>query len=127
MAKINLNGNVVCIDSEIQFEDLALVLKNDPKAASLKDENGKEYFAVGIGDGQGALGKYGATLAKGVNGTGVVSYLMKAENAEAAKAEIAESFTQPISMLEKVRASVVNAAEAIKADRDALISSIQVG
>lgn len=61
MAKVTIFGNAAVITSTMKSEDIKTIQKYHPEALVLKDEDGDEYFRVGVGT-RGNVNVYGVTF-----------------------------------------------------------------
>lgn len=57
MAKLNVLGDAVQVVSELKTVDIDSVMTFDPEKLKLKDEDGNELFAIGLG--HASISKYG--------------------------------------------------------------------
>ena len=130
MAKAKVLGDALVITSTQKLEDLKMILKYRPEALVLKDEDGDEYFRVGVSDNSGIIGTYGAefggethdadkkaTITLMIDGSGTP---------EEIKADIAEDIGLVLLNIEKVEEKIPEVLNEIKAERDRILEHITV-
>ena len=130
MAKAKVLGDALVITSTQKLEDLELVKKYRPETLVLKDEDGDEYFRVGVSNGSGTIGTYGAefggethdaekkaTITLMIDGNGTP---------EEIKADIAEDIGLVLLNIEKVEEKIPAILSEIKAERDRILEHISV-
>ena len=129
MAKIKVMGNAAVIESSLTLGDIALVKAYRPKALTLMGgENGKdELFKLGISaDPYGDIDKFGATFgAANADGKAIITELY-APVSDDIKSELADKYGAAMTNLGKLEEVLPTVVEEIKAERAALIASIEV-
>ena len=129
MAKIKVVGNAAVITSNLTLGDIALVKAYRPEALALKGgENGKdELFKLGISaDPYGDIDKFGATFgAANADGKAIITELY-APVSDDVKSELADKYGAAMTSLGKMEEILPAVVEEIKAEREALITAIEV-
>lgn len=130
MAEIRVLGDMIQLKTDITEEALRKVNLYDESALKLKDEDGKDYFAVGLGSA--SVSKFGVCFCS-VDFDGKL-YMTTSnpttsthENMEAERQTILEEYAPIIRDLRKVEAQVVSLlreANALENDVNGAISFI---
>ena len=115
MAKIKVMGNAAVIESYLALGDIALVKAYRPKALTLMG-----------GDPYGDIDKFGATFgAANADGKAIITELY-APVSDDVKSELADKYGAAMTNLGKLEEILPGVVEEIKAERAALIASIEV-
>ena len=129
MAKIKVVGNAAVITSTLTLGDIALVKAYRPEALALKGgENGKEeVFRIGMcidpyGDVSAAGMMFGAENAEG---KAIITELVSPVSDDI-KSELADKYGAALVNLGKLEEILPGVIEEIKAEREALMASIEV-
>lgn len=126
--KNKLVGNAFVITSDVPYKDLLLVAEYAPEKLVLKGgEDGKdEIFRVLVEGENGSLDDNGATFGcteQGENKVATITMLIpKCENA---KEYIADKYGEALTNLNKLVETIPAAVEEVKANRKAIIDSIE--
>ena len=126
--KNKLIGNAFVITSDIPYEDLLLVADYAPEKLILKGgEDGKdEIFRVFVNGENGSLDDSGAIFGcTEQNGNKVATITMLIPNCENAKGLIADTYGEALTNLNKIVDTIPAAVEEVKANRKAIIDSIE--
>lgn len=130
MAKITIAGDAVVITSAMKLEDLTTIGKYRPNALVLKGgEDGKEeIFRIGVGKGCGEINKYGATFSsESHDDAKLATITMTARvTGDDIREVIADEIGSAVTNLTTLEATLPAVLEAIKAERKAIIDSINV-
>lgn len=129
MAKIKVMGNAAVITSSLTLGDIALVKAYRPKALTLMGgENGKdELFKLGISaDPYGEIDQFGAVFgAEDAEGKAIITELISPVSDDV-KSELADKYGAALVNLGKMEETLPAVVEEIKAEREALMASIEV-
>lgn len=129
MAKIKVMGNAAVITSSLTLGDIALVKAYRPKALTLMGgENGKdELFKLGISaDPYGEIDQFGAVFgAEDAEGKAIITELISPVSDDV-KSELADKYGAAMTNLGKMEEILPGVVEEIRAEREALMASIEV-
>ena len=125
-AGIKVIGNTVFVESDFSPEELKEVLKYRPEAMTILDEAKEPVFGVGISCGDGSIGKFGATYGGSHNAAGKALISIKVPDGVDAKSYIEDKVGVAILLLKKVEAGLGDKLAEIKAEKDAVLATIEV-
>ena len=128
MAKITIVGDAVVITSAAKLEDLELVQKYRPEALVLKDEEGNEVFAVGVGGS--SINNWGVEFNSATHDErklATITGVIKGYDGEGDVRElVADEFGVVFANLNKIEETLPTVIREIKDQRTALIAGITV-
>lgn len=127
MAKIMIVGDASVIVSALKFEDIKTVEKYRPNKLVLMGgkDNDEPLFAIGTGC-VGSVGEYGITFNnEDEAGNAIVTQIIVG-NPDDRKAFVAEQVGVAIVNLNKLEETISPVLEEIKAEKDAVLASIEV-
>lgn len=134
MAKIIVVGDACVVKSEVKLEDLQKVAANRPDVLILRDESNKEspkvVFRVAVSDNPKASGinQNGATFARTENtGSGKAQITMPVCcGGEDVKEHVAARIGNALMYLNQIEERIPDALEAIDAEHQAILDSIEL-
>lgn len=132
MAKIVIAGDAAVITSKAKLEDIKTLEKYRPKALVLTETNddGKKEvaFRVGTTAGTGDVSKFGISFGSASHDEAKLATLTVGipSSVEDAKEYAAEHFGYAVMLLNKVEEGFETALEAVKAEKDAVMSNISL-
>lgn len=120
MAKIRAMGDSVQLKSELTAKEIERVKTYCPEALKLKDEEGNEFFGIGLGDA--SVSRYGVTFANtDVDGKVFVTMenpITDHSDAEVEKAALTAYFAVSLDNLNKVEDNI-NTVRALLDEKEA--------
>jgi len=133
MAKISISGNAIVITSSVSIDDLRLLAKYRPEALKLfVEEDGAKSVDFAVAESaSGSAGTYGI----GFNGStrdenrfATLTILddKLPESNDEAKELIADKYGAALTKLNALEAQIPTAVEEVRAERDAILSGIEV-
>ena len=130
MAKIIITGRAVVITSAMKLADLKTIKKYRPNALTLFEGEGEAkepVFAIGVGDGFGNIGKFGAEFGH-ANADGFAQITMCCDPKEGAdiKEYVAENVGVSILQLNKLEEQLPAVIREIEAEKASIMDNIQV-
>lgn len=129
MAKIKTLGDAVVVVSTLKFEDIKFLEKYREDALALKggEDNKEIIFRVGSSGTPGA-NKYGITFEGATRDEAKQAILTLSLNYEGEdiKGYIADQLGSTITQLEKLEKTVPTILAEVKAEREAIVSSIEI-
>ena len=130
MAKVKTLGASVVVGSSVKLEALKKLKKYDPEALVLHGgEDGKaEIFRIGLTDGYGSLGEYGAEFSP-VTQDGFATITMKREklDVELTREMVCDEYGASLALLNELEALLPEALEKAEAKRAAVMENIEIG
>lgn len=131
MAKITVIGDAVVVESALTLEDIKTVAKFRPEELVLmKDGEEKEpLFAIGVTNGAGNINEVGASFGCVSNdGSGLATITIAKTNGqdEDVKEWVFERINKSIIYLNRLEAKLPAILEAIKAEKNEVMSNITI-
>lgn len=130
MAKIKTLGASVVVVSSVKLEDLKKLKKYDPEALILHGgEDGKdELFRIGLTNGKGSLGEYGAEFSPAVqDGYATITIDRDDLTKELTADAVCDQYGVALAMLIELEAQIPEALAKAEARRAAVMENIDIG
>lgn len=128
MSRVVIAGEAAVFASSAKLGDLRKVQKYNPSSLILTDEDGNEYFRVGVGN-KGEIGKYGIVFNTETNdgsGDACITVDLSGADFEDIKSYIAENYGGILANLDKVEAGISEIVGTIDANIAAIKDSITI-
>lgn len=128
MANIIIAGEAVVITSAMSLEDLKTIKKYRPGALVLKDEEGEPVFAIGVSNGAGSIGKFGAEFGSESHGEEPKACITMITNGISGDVEekVSEMVGPAILRLNEIEDTLPTVLAEIEAEKAAIRSTITV-
>lgn len=134
MAKIQVIGNACVVTSALTLSDIEMVKRYRPKALTLYGgDDGKEpIFCISTGTQHGSINQYGAEFGSATrdgNGLATLTLAFEVDNdttPEQLKALIADGVGSYVATLNKLEDRLPAVVEEIKAEREVILSNIEI-
>ncbi len=126
-----LTGDVCVLKSKIKVADIELLKKYNPDALKIVDDKGNVLFAIGYSEGHPSIAPFGVTFGGKSRGeeegyATVTEKVPSSLNTAEAKAYVADQYGCIIANVEKLEATVAEAATAVTTARQKIIDGITV-
>lgn len=106
MAKIKIVGNSLTLVSDVKAEDLNRVLRVNPKAGILFNEDNEEIFRISMGS-SGSMSKYGVVFdSKNSDGNAYITIAPVNRSTETTPEAVTEAYLPIIDKLTKLESKV---------------------
>ena len=105
MAKIKIVGNALTLISDIRAEDLNRVLRVNPKAGILYNEDNEEVFRISMGC-SGSMSRYGIVFDSMNSDGNAYITIAPVDRTDATPEDVAETYLPIIDKLTKLEAKM---------------------
>lgn len=130
MAKITITGRAVVITSAMKLNDLKTIKKYRPNALTLYEGEGEgkePVFAIGVGQGFGNIGKYGAEFGHtNSDGYAQITMCCDVDTSGDIKEYVAENVGCAILQLNKLEEMLPDVIREIEAEKASIMDNITV-
>jgi len=127
---VSVAGGAIVFISGMKLADLKDLVKYDPDALVMKNEDGDEIFAIGLArDGHGSVGSYGISYAQTgetADGFATVTLCAPEKNADAIREYIADTYGAAMAKINQLEAGAADKLATARANHQAVVDSITV-
>lgn len=129
--KLTVMPGSYSLSSDIKVEDIVLLEKHNPDALAIKDDDGNTKFAIGYVQGRPNIKSFGITFGATsfTDGKATITESLPGSFDDVAKAKeyVVEKVGAVVQYLQKLEQTVPVAANAVRAEKRALMDSIVIG
>lgn len=128
MAKITVAGQAVVVTSSLKYDDIKLIAKYRPDALTLysEDEEKEPVFKIGLTDGVGTIGTYGAEFSQpAADGSASLTLIYEGETDDL-KESIVDSIGGALLKLNKLERKLPAVVAEIASEKAEILSNISV-
>lgn len=129
MAKVIVAGNAVVINSSVKLDDLKMVAKYRPEALTLMGgEKGTDpVFSIFVAPGKGSISNIGAVFSEETRDDAKLATMTMVVDPDGdIKEFVADEIGQALINLSKLEEKLPEVVEEIKAERAAVLDSIEI-
>lgn len=129
--QVKIMANTYALISSIKVCEIESLKKRQPDALKVKDKDGNDVFAIGYTEGKDSVTKFGITfgsIARDGSGKAVLVGTIPAnvKTNEDAKSYVEEQLHAATVYLKQLEKDIPEAAKRIAAEKEALMSTIEV-